>query len=365
MENLHFWEPMGYNMLYGWNYSLPPATKWLTADKWVKPMKKIFPVLLALVMVLLFAGEALATATIGATIVSINPSGSSLTVELKSGTRKEAVLVKHFKAYILNQPARLNAFKPGQYVVLKICNPLNDSPWQVEVLMDTYSARQFTQYRTVTPIHPPTASGGFATSGGSSSPGLPPVTGVYPNAISNQWPNNNQLPQGLTWNPNNSGTMKAQPSPWGSPAMGDVVSGNPGTGNPPMVSDGGVVNYDTGPAVTATSEDSKGSVIPNLGIKPDQGNWASKPTENLPTRRVMDIMGRIRQYDAGYSTLYVEDFNKPVIYTVLFSPNSKILDFMTNETVAGEHLKVGLVVKVLGTGGDDNVIRASQIRVQR
>ena len=331
-------------------------------------MKRPIGVFLTLAMVLMLTGQALAIATVGAKLIRINGANRALTVELKSGTRKQAVLVKHAKAYILNQPARFNAFKPGQYVVLKICNPLNDSPWQVEVLMDTYSAKQYTTYRTVTPMHPKTASGGFATSGGASAPGLPPVTGVYPSAISNQWPNNNKLPQGLTWGTSTAGSMKAQPSPWGSPAMGAVLSGSPGNGNPSAAGNPapGVINYDTGPAPTTnTTGEPKGSVIPNLGIKPDQGNWAAKPTEKLPSKRVMNVQGKIRQYDPGYSTLYVQDFNKPLIYTVIITRNTKLIDYMTGEPVTANQLRAGLVVKVLGTGGDDNVIRSSQIRVQR
>lgn len=327
-------------------------------------MKKLNSIFLAAVIFLSICSQAFATAMIGATVVRMEPSNRTIVVKLQSGMEKTVVLTENAKAYFLNQPAELSAIKPGQYIVVKLCCPMNEEPWRAELIMDSYSAKQYTSYRTLAPASPRIAKGGFATSAGASYPGLPPLTGVYPNAITRQWPNNSQLPESLKWNPSNSGSFKAQPAPMGSPAIGAVLSGS--TEADPY--GWGGVSYDSGP-VTGQTGGGNGSVLAQEEdkpkINPGQGDWAAKPLEGPSSMRVIELLGRVSHYDAGIQAFYVQDLNSEKVYVVQAKCTTKILDYNTNQALPLAYVTPGLIIIVSGTCSSDNVVRVRQMRVQR
>lgn len=337
-------------------------------------MKKFFRIFVLFLFIFAFSIiKAYPVATIGGTIVKNVPSKRTMVIKLKSGSEKKVVLTRHAKAYKLNQPALFSSFHPGEYVVVKICNPINESPWQAEIIMDNYSAKQYSAYRTITPTHTKTAGGGFATSAGAAPEGLPPVTGVYPNATNAHWPNNNQLPSTITWGqPKGKSSMKAAPSPWGSPAMGSVLSG-PQSENSQSISSGGGVSYDTGPAAaqpgggtgSIMNEEQKQTEGTNLGITPGQGAWAANPTQEAPTRKMINFQGKVRRYDAAYNAFYVMDMSSSKIYTVKLRNSTKITDYFTKQSLTPEQVTTGKVVAVSGVLNPNKIVEALQIRVQR
>jgi hypothetical protein len=326
-------------------------------------MRTYSKILMGILITLFIPYQVFAIAMIGATVIRMEPASRTLVVKLQSGMEKRVVLAENAKAYFLNQPAEISAIKPGQYVVIKLCSPMNEDPWRAELVLDAYSAKQYSSYRTIAPVTPKMARGGFATSAGAASPGLPPLTGVYPNAITKQWPNNSQLPDSLKWNPVNSGTLKAQPSPMGSPAIGAVLSGEQGA-DPGW----GGVSYETWP-VSGQPGGGDGSVMSQGDdkpvVNPNQGDWAAKPLEGPSKMKVIELLGRVGHYDAGYQALYVQDLNSEKVYTVLVKSNTKILDYNTNQPLPLESVASGLIVLVSGTCSSDNVVRVRQMRVQR
>ncbi len=309
---------------------------------------------------------AFSLATIGGTIVRMNLSQRKIVIKLKSGSERVVFFVPGAKAYKLNQPALFSSFHVGEYVVVKICNPLNEKPWKANLLMDSYSAKQYSAYHKIVPVYKP-SGGGFATSAGAAPESLPPVTGVYPNAVTNQWPNNNAVPKGISWGQPIGGGMKAAPSPWGSPAMGAVLSGPSSNGSGSSVSNStGAVQYNTGSSAvkyptSTTANPTNGN---NLGITPQQGQWAANPTAEPTTRKLVTIQGRIRRYDASGNVVYVKGLADKKMYTVQIRKSTKVLDYFTKQPIAVNG-NVGKVAVVYGVLNPNNIVYALKIQIQR
>lgn len=326
---------------------------------------KIF--LAALVMFCFTFVCAHAVATLGGTLVKKIPGKRMIVIKLKSGAEKNVVLVGQCKAYRLNQKALLTSFRIGEEVVVKLCGPLNEDPLKAEILMDRFSSTQYSSFKTVTPTYNKTNSGGFATTSGAAPAGLPPVQGVYPNSVSGGWPNNNTLPQsvsGMGTSASASSTMTAAPSPWGSPAMGAVLSGGGGDGAswgspssgggtisaaPPSGGNGSIANTGTGPS----------------GVTPEQANWVTNPTAEKKRVQNISFQGKIFQVNQEYSAIYVNKMGDNKTYTVMIRPKTKVLDYMTKMPLTLADLRTGLVTQVTGTTASEGIVDAVTVMVQR
>jgi hypothetical protein len=285
-----------------------------------------------------------------------------MVVRLQSGTEKKTILAPNAQAYIMSQSVELQSFQPGQYVVLKISSPINEDPWQVEVVMDTHSSKQYSSYRTISPLSTKIKAGGFATSAGPSTANVPPLTAYYPNTVYNPWGNTYTMPTGSGFGPG-AGTLKANPAPFYSPAIGAVMSGS--TGSSPGTSPGNS-SFAQGP-LTPQDGGGNGSIVPNnLNITPDKADWVGKPTEPTAKMKLVEFQGKITGHEPDRFAILVQDFNTSTVYTVIVIQNrTKIFDYTSNEVVSQDQLTFGRVVRIMGAGDANNIVRASSIRVQR
>ncbi|MFP4499103.1 MAG: hypothetical protein ACLFQV_12915 [Vulcanimicrobiota bacterium] len=268
------------------------------------------------------------------------------------------------KAYKLNQPAILSSFRIGEYIVVKIKNPINETPWLAEIIMDSYSAKQYTASKTIVPVHQP-KSGGYMTSAGAASASMAPAaTGIYPNAIKQTWPSESPA----------LGTMTAAPSPWGSPAIGDAISGGGNNNNANAGSmantSTGTATYDTGPVTSdpakTTTKDTNISGSHATSITPGQANWAAKPKQDEATKRMVNIQARVRQFDSSSDTVYAQDLNNSTVYTVSLKDTTKITDYTTEQPIGSEFLAPGKIVLIFGVAsGETNNVQALRIKIQR
>jgi hypothetical protein len=346
----------------------------------------------AVVFFLLSYLTSYAVATMGGTIVSINPAERKMVIKLGTGVEKTILLTKDAKAYKMNQAVRLFNFRVNEYVVLKIASALNEVPIRAELVMDSYSAQQYTAYRTVTPVSKP-IGGGYATTGVTSPTDVAPLRGVYPNASTIE-PGQVPFPEAQNWNtnninPNGNAPMKVVPSPWGSPAMGAVLSppngGNSGKGGSTNSSSGGGggpvtyntgpvtpqttmggVNYNTGPSANNPVVDPTASNVPtSSGLTPDQAAWVANPTSNAPTKRMITFQGKIKSVDASHITLNIEELNSNNVYVVTLKKNTKITDYMTGLTVIPNAIQADKVVNVSGIAVSQTMVEALSIQIQR
>ncbi len=330
-------------------------------------MKKLSGIIiLALVLIYMASACAYAVATLGGTLIKKDPGKRMIVLKLQSGTEKNVILAGNCKAYKMNQKAILPDFRVGEAIVVKICSPLNEDPLRAEIIMDQYSASQYQSFKTITPTYDQSkAGGGFATSCGAAPTGLPPVTGVYPGAKGG-WPNNNSLPASLS-GPSGGpqgGGMNAAPAPWGSPAIGDVLSGGGGgTGSWGNPADGGGTISSGAPGGTGsvvTEAASTGS-----GVTPDQANWVVNPTAKKDNVKDVSFQGKVFQVNPGYKAIYVNQLGSNKTYTVMIRPATKIQDFMTNQPLTLEQIQLNFVVNVMGSSSTDGIVDASMVKVQR
>jgi len=326
---------------------------------------KIF--LMAVIIAFLISGYAHAVATLGGTLIKKIPGKRMIVIKLKSGTEKKVILVSRCKAYRLNQRALLTSFRIGEEVVIKICSPLNANPLKAEILMDKFSAKQYASYKITTPMYDPTKTGGgYATTGGAAPSGLPPVTGVYPNAVNSGWPNNNQLPGSVKMGSSPSGGgMKAAPAPWGSPAIGPVLSGGGGGGS----ADWGSPAGGGGESISGQLGGGNGSVMPSdtssQGVTPGQGAWVANPTAQKKRAKNVSFQGKVFQVNHNYNAIYVNSFGQKKTYTVMIRPKTRILDFMTKQQLTLDQIQMKKVVQVTGTSASDGIVDATTVMVQR
>lgn len=330
-------------------------------------MKKVSGIItITLILVYLISSYVYAAATLGGTLIKKDPGKRMIVLKLQSGTEKNIILAGNCKAYKLNQKAILPDFRVGEAIVVKICSPLNEDPLRAEIIMDPYSASQYQSFKTLTPTYDQNkAGGGFATSCGAAPTGLPPVTGVYPGAKGG-WPNNNSLPASLS-GPSGGpqgGSMNAAPAPWGSPAIGDVLSGGGGgTGSWGSPADGsGTISSGapggTGSVVTEAA--SSGSAV-----TPDQANWVVNPTEKVDKVKPVSFQGKVFQVNPNYKAIYVNELGTNKTYTVMIRPGTKIQDFMTNQPLLLEQIQLNFVVNIMGSSSMDGIVDASMVKVQR
>lgn len=331
-----------------------------------KPIK-IF--LTAVIISFLISGYAYAVATLGGTLIKKVPGKRMIVIKLKSGTEKNVILVSRCKAYRLNQRAHLSSFRIGEQIVIKICSPLNANPLKAEILMDKFSAKQYASYKTTTPLYDPTKTGGgYATTGGAAPIGLPPVTGVYPNAVGSGWPNNNQLPNSVKMGSSPSGGgMKAAPAPWGSPAIGPVLSGSGGGGG--SADWGSPAGGGGGESISGQLGGGNGSVMPSdtqpQGVIPGQGAWVANPTAQKKRGKNVSFQGKVFQVNHNYNAIYVNSFGQKKTYTVMIRPKTKILDFMSKQQLTLDQIRMKQVVQVTGTSAMDGIVDATTVMVQR
>jgi len=328
--------------------------------------KSLKMILVVIILAFLLTGYAHAVATLGGTLIRKVPGKRMIVLKLKSGTEKKVILAKHCKAYRMNQRAILSQFRIGEQIVIKICSPLNANPLRAEIIMDKYSAAQYSSYKTTTPVYNNQSSGGgFATTCGAAPTGLPPVTGVYPHATHGGWPNNNSLPDSVKMGGGSpqGGKMVAAPSPWGSPAIGAVLSGGSGNqanwGNP---STGG------GSISSTTTSGGSGSVIStgtSQGVTPNQGAWTVNPTAEKKKKKSVTFHGKVFQVNHNYNAIYVNQFGSKKTYTVMIRPKTRILDHMTKQPLTLSQIRLNLIVQVRGSASIDGIVDAATIIVQR
>lgn len=323
-------------------------------------------ILILMVLLLSVCDSAFGVATIGGVIVGKDAGSRTITLRLQSGAEKKVVLVPGAKAYRLNQPAILPNFNVGDEVVVKICSPLNEDPLRAEILMDKFSASQYSAFKTTTPTYNKSqAGGGFATSGGAAPIGLPPVSGVYPNAAGG-WPNNNTLPSSV--GPMGSGpaggSMTAAPSPWGSPAIGDVLSGGGGGASQTW----GTPSPATGTISAQPSFGGESSVMsPDVssGVTPNQGAWVANPTADKQRVKQVSLQGRVFEVNQNMSSIYVNELGSNKTYTVTIRPDTNIRDIITGSPLTMNQILVNQVVNISGESSMEGIVTAKAIQVQR
>ena len=331
-------------------------------------MKKAFRNLILIALIFIFlSGYAHAVATLSGKLIKKIPGKRMIVIQLKSGTEKKVILAGHCKAYRMNQKAILPSFRIGETVVIKICSPLNANPLRAEILMDKYSSAQYNSFKKVTPTYDQHhTGGGFATTCGSAPSGLPPVSGVYPNATHGGWPNNNKLPSSVSsvsGSPQ-GGSMTAAPAPWGSPAIGDVLSG--GGGNS---SSWGTPSSGSGTISSGTTTGGPGSVVTEAaggsGVTPNQGNWVVNPTKKKKRSKAVSFQGKVFQVNQNYNAIYVNQLGTKKTYTVMIRPKTKVQDFMTNQPLTINQIKINYVVNIMGSTSMDGMVDATMVKVQR
>jgi hypothetical protein len=326
-------------------------------------MKRIFTLAAAIILIeLLMCSGAFAVATLSGTLIKKEPGKSMIIIKLKSGSEKRVILAPGCQAYRMNEKALLSGFQLGEEVVIKICSPLNEDPLRAEILMDRYSAAQYLSFKTVTPTYDTNSkSGGFATSCGAAPKTMPAMKGVYPGGPN--WHSGNTVPDSAPMGSSPAGgAMTANPSPWGSPAIGSVISGGGGgdaSWGSPSVSGETISTPSSGGPGSITSGSTSG------GVDPKSGAWVANPVKQNKSEKPIEIQGKVTQINPNYNAIYVTPFGKTETYTIMIRGNTKLLDFMTKQPLLFGQIQMNQIVKISGTIASEGMINAASVMVQR